>query len=58
VLGAAFFIHDKVYLVDGFAVQLTIGTKTKYGVGFGVHLHARGAVVVERAVYTFVPVGF
>jgi sRNA-binding regulator protein Hfq len=51
-------MHDKVYLVNGFAVKAAIGTKTKYGVGLGVHLHARGAVVVERAVYALVPVRF
>jgi hypothetical protein len=64
-LRAAFFMHDKVYLVNGFAVQAAIGTKTKYCVGFGVHLHARGTVVVEGAVNAeacpptgVIPVGF
>jgi hypothetical protein len=53
-----FLVHDKIYLVNGFAVKPAIGTKTKYGASLGVHLHARGLIIMERTVYAFVPVGF
>jgi hypothetical protein len=57
VFGAVFFVQNKIYLVDGFSVQFAIGGKTKHGVGFCIHLHAWGFIIMERAVYSFVPVG-
>jgi len=43
-------VHDKIYHINGFAVGLAIGAKTVCRLGFVIHLHAWGFVIMKRAV--------
>jgi hypothetical protein len=50
-------MKNEVYLINGFAFQFAVRRKTKHGVGFCIHLHARGLVVMEGTMKHVVFIG-
>jgi hypothetical protein len=51
-------VQDKIDHVYRFAVQLAVAREAMHGVGLGIHLHARGLVIVEGTTKLVALIGF